>query len=103
LSGLRVLAELLEPVESETPYGGRTRSYEPLGVVWLKTGAARRREKSDGVATRSVEAMTVETRIDPRLGEGRVLRFGGGDWLVIGLADVEGRPGRIELMLERGR
>lgn len=98
-----MLAELLQPVEGETPYGGRTRSYEPLGMVWLKTTAPRRREKSEGFTTRSIEAMTVETRTDPRLAEGRVLRFGGGDWAVIGQQDVDGRPGRIELVVERGR
>ncbi|QTC93143.1 phage head-tail adapter protein [Brevundimonas goettingensis] len=100
---MRVLAELLQPVEGETPYGGRTRSYEPLGMVWLKTFTTRRREKSDGGATRIVDAMTVETRTDPRLVEGRVLRFGGGDWAVTGQQGVGGRPGRVELTLERGR
>jgi len=103
LSGLRLLAELLEPVDGHTPSGEWTRSYVPLGVVWLKTAATRRREKSDGVAIRTVEAMTVETRTDPRLAEGRVLRFGGGDWSLIGLQGTAARPGRVELVLERGR
>ena len=75
----RVLAELLQPVESQTPYGGRAVSYGSLGMVWLKTGAMRRRDRSDGMAARSIEAMTAEARSDPRLAEGRVLRFGGGD------------------------
>ncbi len=98
-----MLAELLQPVEGETPYGGRTRSYEPLGMVWLKPGPKRRREKSDRAGTRGVETITAETRADPRLAEGHVLRFGGGDWSVAGLEGVEGRPGRVELTLERGR
>ena len=103
MSGARVLAELLQPVKTQTPYGGRVVSYEPLGVVWLKTEAVRRRDKSDEGGTRSVEAMTAEARADPRLAEGRVLRFGGGDWAVIGLQGVADRPGRVELVLERGR
>ena len=101
--GLRVLAELLQPVKTLTPYGGRVVSYDPLGMVWLKTGAARRRDRTDDAGTHSVEAMTAEARADPRLVEGRVLRFGGNDWAVIGLQGVADRPGRVELMLERGR
>lgn len=98
-----MLAELLQPVEGETPDGGRTRSYQPLGMVWLKPGPTRRRERSDSVGTRSIEVMSVETRTDPRLAEGGVLRFGGGDWSVVGLEGVDGRPGRVELVLERER
>ena len=103
MSRSRVLAELLQPVENPTPYGGRVVSYDPLGMVWLKTGAVRRRDKSDDAGTRSVEAMTAEARADPRLVEGRVLRFGGGDWAVMGVQGVDDRPGRVELVLERGR
>ena len=43
---MKVLAELRQGVESETPYGGRAVSWEPLGWAWLKLGARRRREKS---------------------------------------------------------
>ncbi len=32
----KILAELLEPVEAETPYGGRSTTYLPLGLVWLR-------------------------------------------------------------------
>ena len=103
MSVARVLAELLQPVASQTPYGGRVVSYEPLGMVWLKAGTVRRRDRSDGNGTRSVEAMTAEVRADPRLVEGRVLRFRGGDWAVVGGQDVDDRPGRVELLLERGR
>lgn len=103
MSGSRVLAELLQPVETQTPYGGRVVSYDPLGMVWIKTEAVRRRDKSDEVGTRSVEAMTAEARADPRLAEGRVLRFGGGDWAVIGVRGLDDKPGRVELVLERGR
>ena len=103
MSGSRVLAELLQPVKTQTPYGGRVVSYNALGMVWLTAGAVRRRDRSEDVGTRSVEAMTAEARVDPRLVEGRVLRFGGGDWAVIGVQAVDDRPGRVELVLERGR
>ena len=103
MSGSRVLAELLQPVKTQTPYGGRVVSYDALGMVWLKTEAVRRRDRADDVGTRSVEAMAAEARTDPRLVEGRVLRFGGGDWAVIDVQGVDDRPSRVELVLERGR
>ena len=44
---MRALAGLFEGVESETPYGGRAVSWEPLGSVWLKPGPRRSREKRE--------------------------------------------------------
>lgn len=98
---MRVLAELLQPVESETPFGGRAVTYEPVGRAWLACGARRRRERREGEAPgRAVEAMTAMARQDGRLAEGRVLRFGGGDWTIVAL---EPDGGRARLSLERGR
>ncbi|MEY4241477.1 MAG: hypothetical protein RJA14_1173 [Pseudomonadota bacterium] len=97
---MKVLAELLQGVESETPYGGRAVSWEPLGWAWLKLGARRRREKSEPGGLRVVETVTAETRSDPRLGEGRVLGFGGGDWRIVSGETV---GGRAILNLERVR
>jgi len=97
---VKVLAELLQGVESETPYGGRAVSWEPLGSAWLKLGARRRREKSEPGGARPVETVTAETRSDVRLAEGRVLRFGGGDWRII---SGEAVGGRAILNLERIR
>ena len=94
-----VLAELLEGVESETPYGGRAVSWEPLGWAWLKLGARRRREKSEPGGARAVETVTAETRSDARLTEGRMLRFGG-DWRIVSGETV---GGRAILNLERVR
>lgn len=97
---MKVLAELLRGVESETPYGGRAVSWEPLGSAWLKLGARRRREKNEPAGARAVEAVTAETRSDARLAEGRVLRFGGGDWRIVSGETV---GGRAILNLERTR
>ncbi len=97
---MKVLAELVEGVESETPYGGRAVSWEPLGAAWLALGARRRREKSEPGGLRVVEAVTAETRSDARLAEGRVLRFGGGDWRIVSGETV---GGRAILNLERMR
>ncbi|QYF88344.1 phage head-tail adapter protein [Brevundimonas sp. PAMC22021] len=100
---MRVLAGLLEAVEAETPYGGRSVTFEALGSAWLKCGARRRRERADGDAgPRGVETLSAETRADPRLIEARVLRLGGADWRIVGV-DGERRPGRVTLDLERMR
>lgn len=100
---MRVLGELFERVEAETPYGGRAVSWEPLGAVWLKVQGRRRRERSEAEGTVAVEVATGEVRTDPRLVEGRVIQFGGADW-TISQVDVQAeRPGRSELQLERTR
>ncbi len=100
---MRTLAELLQPLEAETPYGGRVTTYESLGMAWLKLGARRSRERVEDETARAVETLEAEVRVDPRWAEGRVLRFGGGDWLIRRIdADAE-HAGRATLMLERGR
>lgn len=100
---MRVLAGLFEAVEAETPQSGRGVSFESVGSSWLKCGARRRRERADGDAgPRGIETLSAETRADPRLREGRVLRFGGADWRIAGV-DGERAPGRVTLELERMR
>ena len=100
---MRTLGELFEAVAAETPYGGRAVSWEPLGAVWLKVEGRRRRERTEAEGTVAIEVATAEVRTDPRLVEGRVIRFGGADWR-IAQVDVEAeRPGRTRLELERTR
>ena len=98
---MRVLTGLFQPVEAETPYGGRSVTFQPLGSVWLNAGTRRRVERGEGDQRRSAETMRAGTRADPRLAVGRVLRFGGADWTIRLIA--EPRPGRVELELERTR
>ena len=95
---MRVLADLFEGVESQTPYGGRAVSWEPLGSAWLKLGPRRRREKSEAGGARVSELMTAEARADARLIAERVLRFGGADWRI---RSVETVGGQAILILER--
>lgn len=97
---MRTLAELLEPLEAETPWGGRSVSYEPLGWAWLRLGPRRRRQRIEGGAQETIEAVTAETRADVRLEDGRVLRFGGADWRIRATETV---GGRAILDLERAR
>ena len=87
----KTLAELFEPLEGETPYGGRSVTWEPLGWAWLKLGARRRRERSEADGLRAIETVTAETRADARLTPGRMLRFGGGDWRIVSGETVGGR------------
>lgn len=99
----RTLGELFERVEAETPYGGRAVSFEPLGMVWLALEGRRRRARSEADGPVATEVATARVRTDPRLAEGRVIRFGGADWTI---AQVDGdaeRPGQSRLMLERTR
>ncbi|MET3835912.1 hypothetical protein ABIB58_001253 [Brevundimonas sp. UYEF29] len=98
---MRILAGLFQPVEAETPYGGRSVSFEAAGSAWLKCGARRRLERGEGDQRRAVETMGAEARADARLMIGRVLRFGGADWRIVSVEDV--RPGRAKLDLERVR
>ena len=97
---MKVLAGLFEGVESETPYGGRAVSWEPVGSAWLKLGARRRRERREAGGLRAIETVTAETRSDARLTARRVLRFGGGDWRIVSGETV---GGRAILNLERTR
>lgn len=97
---MRVLAGLFEGVESQTPYGGRAVSWEPLGSVWLKPGPRRRREKSEAGGARVTELLTAEARADARLSAERVLQFGGADWRI---RSVETVGGQAILNLERTR
>ena len=100
---MRVLAQLLEPVEAETPYGGRAVSYEALGSVWLRLDGRRQRERTEAGVTSAVEVATAETRADPRLVEGRVIRFGGADRVITAIDGDPDRPGRVTLNIERTR
>lgn len=95
---MRVLAGLFEGVESQTPYGGRAVSWEPLGSAWLKMGSRRSRERTEAGVARITERMTAEARADVRLTAERVLRFGGADWRI---RSAETVGGQAILTLER--
>lgn len=98
---MRTLAGLFQPVEAETPYGGRSVTFEAVSSAWLRCGARRRTERGEGDQRRTVETLEAEARADGRLTVGRVLRFGGADWAVVSVQDL--RPGRVKVGLERRR
>ena len=95
-----LLAQLFEVTEADTPYGGRSASYEPLGHAWLKVGLARRRARGEAGTETVAETLAAEARTDARLVCGRMLRFDGADWRVISGETV---GGRALLNLERAR
>ncbi|RZJ42791.1 MAG: phage head-tail adapter protein [Brevundimonas sp.] len=94
------MAQLFEVTEADTPYGGRSASYEPLGHAWLKVGLARRRARGEAGTEALAETLAAETRPDARLVSGRMLRFDGADWRVISGETI---GGRALLNLERTR
>ena len=100
---MRTLAELLAPTQAETPYGGQVTSYEILGLAWLALGPRQTRERTEEGLGRSFETLEAVVRTDPRLTEGRVLRFGGADWKIRQTDPDVDRPGRTTLKLERSR
>lgn len=95
---MRTRATVFEGVMSETPYAGQTIDWEPVGQVWVKLGARRRRERTEAGGLRLLETVAAETWTDPRLRPGRRLGFEGGDWDVVAIETV---GGRMILSLER--
>lgn len=97
---LPLLAHLFQVTETETPYGGRSSTYDLIGSVWLRPGTPRRRTQNEAGRAALIETLTAESRSDARLAKGRVLQFGGGDWRIVA-AELVG--GRARLNLERVR
>lgn len=101
MSPPRRLVEVLEPVEAETPYGGRSVSYQPLGWTWVALAPRARRAGTEAGRDAGVETTTAETRADPRLQVGRRLRLADEDWEIVTVDGLS--PGRVRLRLERRR
>ena len=95
-----LLAQLFDVTEAETPYGGRSASYEPMGYAWLKVGLVRRRARGEAGTEALAETLAAEARRDARLENGRMLRFDGADWRIVSGETV---GGRALLNLERAR
>lgn len=98
---MRVLATVWRGTRSVTAQGGAVVFHEPVGSVWLKPGARRRREREDAGGGHVVETMKAQVRSDPRLKEGMQLRFAGGHWTLVSI-DLSG-VSRWTLEMERVR
>lgn len=92
------IAEVLAAVETQTPYGGLSTSYETLGWTWVAMAARGARGVEEDA---TVETALAETRVDPRLIAGRRLRVSGVDWRIDAVDETAG--GRVRLKLERSR
>lgn len=95
-----LLASLFDVLEGQTPYGGRSVTYELVGTAWLKVGAVKRRERTEAGVSCVIETLTAEARADARLHAGRMLRFSGADWRIVSGETV---GGLTVLNLERDR
>lgn len=94
------LAELLVAEEAQTPFGGWSRTLEPVGWAWVRpragvwdTKSASRTE--DGQAW-AVETLELLTRPDGTVRAGRVLRLDGTDWEITEVVP-DGSQLRLEL------
>ncbi len=92
-----ILAEVLEGVEADTPYGGRSISWTEFGQAWLRPGREAATLRVDEGGGRVGQKLSAEARADERLAPGRVLRFRGGDWRI---REATPRDGRLRLGLE---
>jgi hypothetical protein len=103
VSGLvRRLAQVSAPVESETPFGGRTTVWETVGPVWLALKPPRFSERNgEGQRPRQVEQREAEARFDPLVERGQRVSIDGADYAVLHVAADAPMLGRMILTLER--
>lgn len=99
---LRRLAEVSAGSESETPFGGRSVTWEPVCVAWLAVVSEQPDEARDGEEPpRERRRLTAETRADPRLARGQRVELDGVAWRLAHVLAEAPRPGRMTLSLER--
>lgn len=94
--GSWILAEVVEAVEAETPYGGRSVSWQEHGQVWLGPGREQPAEIVEDGRARLRPRMEAAARRDGRLVVGRSLRFRGGVWRIRSLGP-DGNGLKLEL------
>lgn len=93
-------AALYGVIETETAYGGRTKTLSLVKTVWgdFRPHAPAREATSDGDSYQVQEAEFL-TRSDEELAHGAILRIQGADWTILsGDGDAEGT---VRLRIER--
>jgi hypothetical protein len=94
------LAEVLIPIEAETPFGGWSRTLQSVGWAWVRMETVQRQlERQDG-ALRSVEQVQALARIEGPLRTGRTLRLDGTDWTIVEIV-ADGQQFRLRLEHDR--
>lgn len=98
----RTPAELFTVAEAETALGGRERSLEPLGRLWIAVRRTHRSVRSEGGGPPVGRLRSVaESGLDDRVAEGIRVRFEGADWRLVHALRNAPRMGRMTLTLER--
>ena len=99
---MRRLASLQEAAETETAFGGRTRTRSEVATLWvdLREGAPRETPQAGQQPQLAVSA-EAEARDHPQAAAGQRLVVSGDNWRVLRL--VRGAPmmGRMTLHLEK--
>ncbi len=101
LAQLRRLARLEAPVESETPFGGRTVSWEPAADLWVAMSPMRARDVAQGGVARTVAVARAEAREHPAAEAGMRLELDGMVWRVAAVDRAGAEPGRMILHIEK--
>lgn len=99
---MRVLATLQAAVETETDFGGRTRTWSDVADLWVEFAVKGAAEPAEGglrpVFTEDALAVSHD---DPLAEQGQVLLANGDSWRVVRVVRGAPKLGRMTLYLDR--
>lgn len=102
IGALRTLAVLEAMTESETVFGGRSKSWAEVAALWIDLRPLGHREAGDGLSSPAlVESAEAEARGQATAARGMRLKAGGEPWRIVAVVPASPRPGRMTLKLER--
>ena len=102
IGSLRRLATLRSAVESETAFGGRTRSWSDVATLWVELTVTAGSEGSEAGQRPVLEVSAqAQARDHPLAAEGQRLSVGGDNWLLVRLARGAPKLGRMTLHLQK--
>ena len=99
---LRRLATLKSAVESETAFGGRTRSWSDVATLWVDLKITGGSEGAEADQRPSLsETAQAEARDHPSAAAGQRLSVGGDNWRLVRLVRGAPKMGRMTLHLQK--
>ena len=102
IGSLRRLATLKSAVESETAFGGRTRSWSDVATLWVELTVTAGSEGSEAGQRPVLEVSAqAQARDHPLAAEGQRLSVGGDNWRLVRLARGAPKLGRMTLHLQK--
>lgn len=102
IGSLRRLATLKSAVESETAFGGRTRSWSDLATLWVNLRVTGGSEGAEADQRPSLsETAEAQARDHPSAAAGQRLSVGGDNWRVVRLVRGQPKIGRMTLFLSK--